>query len=46
MNKLVSVNVGKPRDALFNGRLIRTAIWKSPVVGRVFVGRTNIDGDG
>lgn len=45
MSKLMSVNVGRPRDVEWNGKTVRTAIWKTPVQGRVHVGRTNIAGD-
>ena len=43
--RIISVNVGKPRDVLSNGRKVRTGIFKSPVEGRVVVGRLNLDGD-
>jgi len=43
---LISVNVGLPRDVEWQGRVVRTAIWKRPVQGRVMVRRLNIDGDG
>lgn len=45
MSKLMSVNVGRPREVEWNGKTVRTAIWKSPIQGRVHVGRTNIAGD-
>src|SRR5262245_29629332 len=45
MSKLISVNVGRPREVDWNGRKVRSAIWKLPVSGRVHVGRTNIVGD-
>lgn len=44
--RLVSVNVGLPRDVTWEGRVVRTAIWKSPVAGRVRARRLNLDGDG
>jgi ferredoxin-NADP reductase/MOSC domain-containing protein YiiM len=44
--KLLSVNVGLPRDVPWRGRTVRTAIFKSPVDGRRHVGRLNVDGDG
>lgn len=44
--KLLSVNVGLPREVEAGGRTVRTSIWKSPVPGRVRVGRLNLDGDG
>lgn len=45
MSKLLSVNVGKTSEVAWQGRIVRSSIWKSPVEGRVFVGRLNIDGD-
>ena len=44
--RLVSVNVGLPREITWRGKTIRTGIWKSPVAGRVLVRKLNIDGDG
>src|SRR4051812_33388605 len=44
--RLLSVNVGLPRDIQWNGRTVHTAIWKRPVAGRVRVRRLNLDGDG
>lgn len=44
--RLVSVNVGLPRDVDWNGRTVRTGIWKSPVTGPVMVRTLNVDGDG
>ena len=46
MARLVSVNVGLPRDIAWNGRTVHTGIWKDPVVGRCRVGRLHLDGDG
>jgi ferredoxin-NADP reductase/MOSC domain-containing protein YiiM/ferredoxin len=46
MARLLSVNVGLPRDIEWKGRTVRTAIWKDPVRGRCRVGRLNLDGDG
>ena len=45
MPKLLSVNVGLPRDVTWNGKTVRTAVWKSPVTGRRMVRRLNIQGD-
>ena len=45
MPRLLSVNVGLPRDVVWNGKTVRTAIWKSPVTGRRMVGKLDIDGD-
>ena len=44
--RLVSVNIGLPRDINWRGKTIHTGIWKSPVPGRVIVRKLNIDGDG
>jgi MOSC domain-containing protein YiiM len=44
--RLLSVNVGLPRDVEWDGRTVRTAIWKDPVQGRRRVRRSNVDGDG
>jgi ferredoxin-NADP reductase/MOSC domain-containing protein YiiM len=46
MARLLSVNVGLPRDVAWNGNTVRTAVWKSPVAGRRMVRKLNIDGDG
>ncbi|HET8611014.1 MAG TPA: MOSC and FAD-binding oxidoreductase domain-containing protein [Burkholderiales bacterium] len=45
MARLLSVNVGLPRDIEWQGRIVHTAIWKDPVPGRCRVGRLNLDGD-
>ena len=45
MSRLLSVNVGLPRDVTWNGKTVRTAIWKSPVQGRRMVRKLDIDGD-
>jgi len=46
MARLLSVNVGLPRDIEWRGRTVHTGIWKSPTIGRCRVGRLNIEGDG
>jgi ferredoxin-NADP reductase/MOSC domain-containing protein YiiM/ferredoxin len=46
MPKLLSVNVGLPREIAWQGKSVRTAIWKRPVAGRVMARRLNLDGDG
>jgi MOSC domain-containing protein YiiM len=43
--KVLSVNVGLPRDFEYNGRPARSAIWKSPVPGRVAARGVNLAGD-
>ena len=42
---VASVNVGKVRTVTLDGRPVRTAIWKSPVEGRVRLRGVNVDGD-
>lgn len=44
--RLLSVNVGLPRDIEWKGRTVHTGIWKDPVQDRCRVGRLNLDGDG
>jgi ferredoxin-NADP reductase/MOSC domain-containing protein YiiM/ferredoxin len=44
-SRLVSVNVGRPREIEWEGKTVRTAIWKEPVDGPRMVRRINIDGD-
>ncbi|HUC68604.1 MAG TPA: MOSC and FAD-binding oxidoreductase domain-containing protein [Stellaceae bacterium] len=44
--RLLSVNVGLPRDIAWRGKTVHTAVWKTPVQGRRLVRRLNIDGDG
>ena len=43
--KLMSINVGLPREITWRGKSVRTSIWKGPVEGRVRVSRLNLDGD-
>ena len=46
VGRLVSVNVGIPRDVVWQGRTVHTAVWKDPVDGPRMVRRLNVDGDG
>jgi ferredoxin-NADP reductase/MOSC domain-containing protein YiiM/ferredoxin len=46
MPKLLSVNVGLPREIEWQGKLVRTAILKRSVPHRVLARRLNLDGDG
>ena len=46
VGRLVSVNVGMPRDVGWQGRTVFTGIWKEPVQDPRTVRRLNIDGDG
>lgn len=43
--RLISVNVGLPRNVKWQGKVVRTSIWKNPVEGRIRVSRLNLDGD-
>src|SRR4051794_30252096 len=43
--RLLTVNVGSPRDVRVGDRVIRTAIWKEPVTGRVALRGVNLAGD-
>jgi ferredoxin-NADP reductase/MOSC domain-containing protein YiiM len=45
MVRLLSVNVGLPRDVVWQGKTVNTAIWKTSVDGPHMVRRLNIDGD-
>src|SRR5436305_14982103 len=46
MPRLLAVNVGLPVEIAWQGKVVRTAIWKRPVSGRVYARRLNLDGDG
>lgn len=46
MGKLVSVNVGMPKNVRWRDKTVYTGIWKTPVQGPVMVRRLNVDGDG
>jgi len=43
--KVLSVNVGLPKNVLFNGQIITTAIFKDPVNGPIILRKLNLDGD-
>jgi MOSC domain-containing protein YiiM len=43
--KLISLNTGLPRDVVWHGRNVTTAIFKEPVQGRVALRKLNLDGD-
>ncbi len=43
--KIVSLNVGLPREVLWHGRSVTTGIYKEPVAGRLALRRLNLDGD-
>jgi len=44
--KIVSLNVGLPREVMWHGRTVTTGIYKEPVAGRVALRTLNFDGDG
>jgi MOSC domain-containing protein YiiM len=43
--KLISINVGQPREVQTRGKAVRTSIFKAPVAGSVLVKRLNVVGD-
>ena len=43
--RLISVNAGQPREARWRGRIVRSAIWKDPLPGRVRVTKLHLEGD-
>src|SRR3954463_5519476 len=45
MARLLSVNVGQPREIAWRGKTVYTSVWKAPVQGRRLVRRLNVDGD-
>ena len=44
--KLIEICVGEPVDVMFQGKSVRTGIFKSPVASPVYAGEHNIAGDG
>jgi MOSC domain-containing protein YiiM len=45
VSKIISVNVGLPREVLWHGHAVTTGIFKEPVQKRVFLRKLNLDGD-
>src|SRR5260370_1136746 len=43
--KLVSLNIGLPREVMWRGIKTTTGIYKQPVGGRVALRKLNLDGD-
>jgi len=43
--RVLSVNVGRPRDVEWRGKTVRTSIFKDPVAGPVAVSRLHLAGD-
>jgi ferredoxin-NADP reductase/MOSC domain-containing protein YiiM len=46
MVRLLSVNVGLPRDIAWHGQTVHTGVWKDPLQGRRLVRQLNVEGDG
>jgi MOSC domain-containing protein YiiM len=44
--KIVSLNVGLPREVMWHGQTVTTGIFKAPVTGRIALRALNLDGDG
>jgi MOSC domain-containing protein YiiM len=44
--RVVSVNVGRPREVEWRGKTVRTGIFKSPVAGPVAARGVSLEGDG
>lgn len=43
--KIISLNVGLPREVSGKGKTVATGIFKQPVTGRLMMRRLNLDGD-
>ena len=43
--RVLSVNVGRPREVEWRGKAVQTAIFKAPVTGRIAVTRLTLAGD-
>lgn len=43
--RVVSVNVGMPREIAWKGMAVETGIFKEPVAGAVKIGKLNLEGD-
>jgi MOSC domain-containing protein YiiM len=43
--RVLSINVGGVREFVYNGRPVKSAIWKVPVVGRIAARGVNLEGD-
>ena len=43
--RIVSVNVGMPRETVWKGMTVRTGIFKEPIAGPVMIQKLNLDGD-
>ena len=45
LGKIISINVGLPTEFEYKGRKAKSAIWKSPVDGKVYAKGINLSGD-
>jgi MOSC domain-containing protein YiiM len=45
LGQILSLNIGKARNILVNGRPVRTGFFKAPVDGPVAIKRTKVEGD-
>lgn len=45
MSKIISVNVGLPREVFWHGHAVTTGIFKAPIEGRAFLSKLDLDGD-
>ena len=43
--KVLSIQVGRPRKVTWRRRMVKTGIYKDPVVGRIMLRRNNLEGD-
>jgi MOSC domain-containing protein YiiM len=43
--RVVSANIGLPREVMWHGRSVSTGIFKEPISGRVALRKLNLDGD-
>ena len=46
MGRLLSVNVGMPKNVQWRGKTVFTGVFKDPVAGPRHVGKLNVEGDG
>jgi len=46
VSRLVSVNVGLPKDVPWRGKTVFTGVFKEPLTGPCRVGKLNVEGDG
>ncbi len=43
--KIISLNIGLPREVIWHGRSVTTGIYKEPVSAQVALGKLNLEGD-